>query len=111
MELSEEEPEQTIEVISKETTGRIHVPQEEKTELVEEGAPEIQYGVPRSNILKTGYAYDTLAVDEQIVYEEILNGLLELQEETIVSTLDEGVLERVFVCVMNDHQSIKLTHQ
>ena len=50
MELSEEEPEQTIEVISKETTGRIHVPQEEKTELVEEGAPEIQYGVPRSNI-------------------------------------------------------------
>lgn len=106
MELSEEEPEQTIEVISKETTGRIHVPQEEKTELVEEGAPENQYGVPRSNILKTGYAYDTLAVDEQIVYEEILNGLLELQEETIVSTLDEGVLERVFVCVMNDHPEI-----
>lgn len=114
-ELAKEQTKQLADVIWQETSENIdslRVRQEENYEQdikdIQDiqNIQDIQYGVIRSQLLRAGYAYDTLAVDEQIVYEEILNGLLEMQEETTVSTLDERTLERVFACVMNDHPEI-----
>jgi len=67
---------------------------------------ESGYGVERKPHYLTGYAYDTLPMDEKRVYAEILEGLTGHEEEKVVSTLEEKTLSRIFQCVMNDHPEI-----
>ncbi len=53
------------------------------------------------------YAFTTLATqEEQQLYREIFNSLVNLEEETELSVLDTGLLEHVFACVMADHPEI-----
>lgn len=63
-------------------------------------------GVPRQTRFRTGYAYDTLPVDQKALYDEILEALELRQQEAELSTVDESTLSKVFQCVMNDHPEI-----
>ena len=63
-------------------------------------------GVSRQTRHRTGYAYDTLPVDQKILYDEILEGLEQREQEAELSTVDESTLSKVFQCVMNDHPEI-----
>lgn len=67
---------------------------------------QLQTGVTRQIRHRTGYAYDTLPVDQKRLYEEILEGLECRAQETNLSTVDETTLSKVFQCVMNDHPEI-----
>lgn len=63
-------------------------------------------GVSRQTRHRTGYAYDTLPVDQKALYDEILEGLEQREQEAELSTVDESTLSKVFQCVMNDHPEI-----
>lgn len=67
---------------------------------------EVENGVPRQVRHRTGYAYDTLPVDQKTLYDEILEGLENREQESDLSTVDETTLSKVFQCVMNDHPEI-----
>ena len=68
--------------------------------------PQEETGVSRQTRHRTGYAYDTLPVDQKILYDEILEGLEQREQEAELSTVDESTLSKVFQCVMNDHPEI-----
>lgn len=79
---------------------------EETWESAAAGETEVENGVPRQVRHRTGYAYDTLPVDQKILYDEILEGLENREQESDLSTVDETTLSKVFQCVMNDHPEI-----
>ena len=79
---------------------------EETWESAAAGETEVENGVPRQVRHRTGYAYDTLPVDQKTLYDEILEGLENREQESDLSTVDETTLSKVFQCVMNDHPEI-----
>ena len=54
----------------------------------------------------TGVIYGELAENEQLVYSEILDSLLTLEEGTVLSTTDGSVIDRAFNAVMLDNPGI-----
>lgn len=79
---------------------------EETWESAAVGETEVENGVSRQVRHRTGYAYDTLPVDQKTLYDEILEGLENREQESDLSTVDETTLSKVFQCVMNDHPEI-----
>lgn len=77
--------------------------QETSVNLVSQ-EPKIKKTTSEESLVE--YAYSCLAESEQKVYREIYEILSEQQENKLVSTTDEAVLEKVFQCVMNDHPEI-----
>ncbi len=51
------------------------------------------------------YYYSQLSDEEQIIYNEIYSSI-EQWEETNLSTLSEEMLDKIYVCVLNDHPEI-----
>lgn len=79
---------------------------EESRERAAAGETKVENGVPRQVRHRTGYAYDTLPVDQKTLYDEILEGLENREQESDLSTVDETTLSKVFQCVINDHPEI-----
>lgn len=52
------------------------------------------------------YAFGKLSEEEQQVYLEILEALVDFQENVRLSTCDKELISRVFQCVLNDHPEI-----
>lgn len=57
---------------------------------------------------QNGYYYMQLPEDEKTVYEQVYRSLME-RNEVSVATLSTEVLDKVFVCVLNDHPEIFYT--
>lgn len=49
------------------------------------------------------YAYQCLSAEEQTVYDQVLNAILEHEEKIVVSTTDDKLLEKVYHCVLADY--------
>lgn len=52
------------------------------------------------------YAFGKLSEEEQQVYLEILEALVEFRENVRLSSCDKELISRVFQCVLNDHPEI-----
>ena len=52
------------------------------------------------------YAFGRLSEEEQEVYLEILEALLQFKENVKLSSCDKELISRVFQCVLNDHPEI-----
>ena len=52
------------------------------------------------------YAFGKLSEEEQQVYLEILEALVDFRENVRLSTCDKELISRVFQCVLNDHPEI-----
>lgn len=52
------------------------------------------------------YAFGKLSEEEQEVYLEILEALVDFRENVRLSTCDKELISRVFQCVLNDHPEI-----
>ena len=63
-----------------------------------------------TEILKTKqlgkFYFEQIDDREQTVYAEILNILLNFESDVALSCLDDGMIERVFQFVLNDHPEI-----
>lgn len=87
--------------------------EETEKRLYEEREPE---EVPLAGIseeiqeetAQNGYYYMQLPENEQEVYEQVYRSLVE-RNEVSVSTLSSDTLDKVFVCVLNDHPEIFYT--
>lgn len=55
------------------------------------------------SISKDRYAYQQLSEEEQIVYDQILNCVLEHSEKVAVMTKDADLLQKVYDCMMADY--------
>ena len=49
------------------------------------------------------YAYQCLGEEEQTVYDQIVQAILDHQEKAVLSTRDQSALERAFSAVLADH--------
>ena len=56
--------------------------------------------------LEKCFAYQRLPEEEQIVYLEILDALINYRQEVKLSTFDKQKISHVFQCVLNDHPEI-----
>lgn len=70
----------------------------EKTTAMQIGSPEI---VP--SVSSEKYAYNCLSDESQIVYDQVLNAILEHQTDTILSTKDTDVLQQAVESVRADY--------
>ena len=52
------------------------------------------------------YAFGKLSEEEQVVYLEILEALVDFRENVKLSSCDKELISRVFQCVLNDHPEI-----
>lgn len=52
------------------------------------------------------YAYSRLEEDEQVIYKEVLKALTNMEVESPVSTIQPEILEKAFLCVMNDYPGL-----
>lgn len=55
---------------------------------------------------ETGYAYSVLPEEEQSLYLELRDALLNFEEDVRLSSIDRDVISHVFQCVLNDHPEI-----
>ena len=55
---------------------------------------------------ESGYAYSMLSEDEQILYLEIRDALLNFEENVKLSSVDKDEISHAFQCVLNDHPEI-----
>ena len=55
---------------------------------------------------ESGYAYSMLSEDEQILYLEIRDALLNFGENVRLSSVDKDAISHAFQCVLNDHPEI-----
>lgn len=53
-----------------------------------------------------GYAYSMLPENEQVLYLEIRDALVQFEEDVKLSSCDKGEISHVFQCVLNDHPEI-----
>lgn len=56
-------------------------------------------------VVREDYYYSMLSKEEQTVYEQVYQALIE-RKEVSVSTLSQETLDKVFTCVLNDHPEI-----
>lgn len=89
--ISEPEPEESTQEVSS-----------QETNLQEESEPE--GAMPEVQI--TDVIYEKLTENEQQVYAEILDSLLHFENGTVLSTTDDGVIDRAFSAVMLDNPGI-----
>ncbi len=73
---------------------------EEQPERLPESTEYVEF-IPAQNL----YYYNQLSEDEKQIYEQVYQALIKRSEET-VSTLSVEVLDKVFICVLNDHPEI-----
>lgn len=99
------------EAVAEEDAEAAEEPLEEET-IVEEAVAEEQAEPAPESIgyvefvpAQNPYYYNQLSEDEKQIYEQVLKALTERTEET-VSTLSVEVLDKVFICVINDHPEI-----
>ncbi|MBQ8591332.1 MAG: hypothetical protein IJ485_01075 [Lachnospiraceae bacterium] len=52
------------------------------------------------------YSYQCLTEEEQMLYAEILMILTQMEQDMMLSTLDEKMIGTVFQCVLNDHPEL-----
>ena len=55
---------------------------------------------------ETGYAYSMLSEEEQNLYLEIRDALINFEEDVKLSSIDKNEISHVFQCVLNDHPEI-----
>lgn len=53
-----------------------------------------------------GYAYSMLSEEEQALYLEIRDALVQFEEDVKLSSCDKEVISHAFQCVLNDHPEI-----
>lgn len=102
----EEYPIESTEELTKtpeETTEEVCFSEET---LQEELTAEESQEKELSNINAGGYAFSKLSLEEQNVYIQILDSLLNYEEETTLTTTDATVIDKAFTCVMLDHPEI-----
>lgn len=92
--VTEQIPENTEETVVEETVV------EEQPKRLPENTEYVEF-IPTQSL----YYFTQLSAEEQQVYKQILKALTERTEET-VSTLSVDVLDKVFICVINDHPEI-----
>lgn len=90
-------------VIAEETEKRLY----EKIEPEEAPLAGIG-GEIREEAVQKGYYYMQLSEEEKTVYEQVYRSLVE-RNEVSVATLSSEILDKVFVCVLNDHPEIFYT--
>ena len=89
--------------IPKEDTQPIDYKEEELCAEVVTEKTQNADGIPTS---AGGYAFSKLTLEEQTVYIQILDSLLNYEEETTLTTTDAGMIDKAFSCVMLDHPEI-----
>lgn len=96
------EPEEDITKRQEEATEKIV-----SQEILEE-SQEAQDAKKRQNTKEAEerYAFSTLTKEEQNLYAEIYETLIQNETDTPLSTLDTKQLEKVFQCVLSDHPEI-----
>ena len=55
---------------------------------------------------ENGYAYGMLSEEEQTLYLEIRDALMNFEEDVKLSSYDKGEISHAFQCVLNDHPEI-----
>lgn len=55
---------------------------------------------------ETGYAYSMLSDEEQVLYLEIRDAIVQFEEDVKLSSCDKSVISHAFQCVLNDHPEI-----
>lgn len=55
---------------------------------------------------ETGYAYSMLPEEEQLLYLEIRDAIVQFEEDVKMSSCDKGEISHAFQCVLNDHPEI-----
>lgn len=55
---------------------------------------------------ESGYAYSMLSEEEQALYLEIRDALVQFEEDVKLSSCDKEVISHAFQCVLNDHPEI-----
>ena len=55
---------------------------------------------------ESGYAYSMLSEEEQALYLEIRDALVQYEEDVKLSSSDKEVISHAFQCVLNDHPEI-----
>lgn len=79
---------------------------EEADEKENELSSEQAFSQPLAEEFHNCYCYSVLNDEEQKVYEEIYNILINLYSDVELSTLDVNLVEKAFKCVLNDHPEI-----
>lgn len=54
----------------------------------------------------SNFAFFRLSTEEQKIYIEILNSLLNFEQKTVLSTINPKLIDKAFQCVMLDHPEI-----
>ncbi len=75
----------------------------------ETGAAKEQAGQPEEAVLREpedGYVYSMLSEEEQTLYLEIRDALLNYEEDVRLSSCDRDEISHAFQCVLNDHPEI-----
>lgn len=74
------------------------------------GAQQEQQQEPAEQVVRhekeEGYAYGRLSKQEQELYLEIRDALVQFQEDVRLSSCDKEEISHVFQCVLNDHPEI-----
>lgn len=55
---------------------------------------------------ETGYAYSMLLEEEQVLYLEIRDAIVQFEEDVKLSSCDKSEISHAFQCVLNDHPEI-----
>ncbi len=78
----------------------------EETPVTEASVQEKKIVIPTETEAASSIAFLSLSLEEQQVYAEILNSLLALETETVLSVKDTSLIDKAFQCVMLDHPEI-----
>lgn len=73
------------------------------------GAMQEEAGQPEQMIKRAeekGYAYSMLPEEEQTLYLEIRDALIQFEEDVSLSSCDKETISHAFQCVLNDHPEI-----
>ena len=73
------------------------------------GSQQVE-SVPAEQVVKRepedGYVYDMLSEEEQVLYLEIRDALVNYEEDVRLSSCDKDEISHAFQCVLNDHPEI-----
>ena len=78
-------------------------------EWVDEVVEDINGQIPDNTLLpvesvsEEKYVYGQLTEEEQLVYDEMLDAILNHREEVAVATLDKDVLAKIYEAIMADY--------
>lgn len=106
-EIEEQKPEQEQDTGKPIGSQKVIPAEEIDDETVRAGVGISQESLPSLKEKQKGkYHFDQLDEEQQLVYVEIFQIILNRGEDVRVSTMDTNEIEKIFQCVLNDHPEI-----